>query len=236
MKQTGVALFALLFLLVFSCPVPAQVLDLADIVGGGDGTGVGTNSGISVVTGDATVRHASLLTAPVNVYTTSNNPLIDGVFIPDGGPGGSAVITVSSTGTTVTGVADTTGFGTASQNTWDHIWNGLNTGTSTSLAGSVLGVHANKGITFDLDAIEAANSGLQVTSTNLTAAMGTFSPLAGSVDFYAFVDGVPIATTSIATRDSTVAFGSIPIAPDASYLTLITSSNGTIRSRLVHVA
>ena len=204
----------------------AVTLDLADIVGGGNGLGTGTaNQAIDISTGFPTSLFASGVVTPVNSYIPSSNPFVDGVFVPDGGPGQTASIPVSSTGLFVTGVSDSTLFGSAT--TWDHIRNGINTSTSTALPGSLIGVHTSKGITFDLGAIEAANPGLQATQVDLTAAMGANAN--GNADYYVYLDGVLVAQTNItATADGTVTFPSIPVAPTNRFLTLMTVANGPI--------
>ncbi|MCP5056628.1 MAG: hypothetical protein GY937_07840 [bacterium] len=227
------SLLALLTFMLTASGAGSLTLDLADMVGGGDGTGTGTaDSGINLTTGAATTGHSNELSAPTNTYVTAaGNAFVDGVFVPDGGAGGTAVIAVSSTGTTATGISDSTGFGGFDPNhTWDHPWNGDNALVSTTLTGTVLGAHANKGITFDLDAIEAANPGLQVTSASLTAAMGTNA--GGLVDYYAFLDGSLAGSTTIGPNQSntTSALGSINILPGQRFLTLVTSSAGEINN------
>ena len=204
----------------------ARDLDLADIVGGGDGTGTGVVQGIHPVTGAVSTTHLGSITVfggQVNVTTPVANPYIDAVFAPDGGLGGSASIPVSTTGTSVTGISDSSG-----AETWDLIWANENpTGVTTTLTfGSFLGVHANKGITFDLDAIELDNPGYQATQFSVDAAFG--GTTAGDVDFYVVVDGTIIEQTNI--TGSTGSNSKVPLGAtlgtDDRFLTLITSANG----------
>lgn len=221
---------AVILLSSFAQPeVRGDTIDLADIVGGGDGSGNGSNAGINMETGDATTDHQGLLSGfPENQFVTSSNPFVDGVFIPDGGVGGSEIIQVSSTGLTVDGISDSTGFiFDDSIHSWDHIWNGNNLSTSTTLEGPRIGVHANKGITFDLDAIESA-AGEALASYTITAA--TANSGVAAPDFYLFIDGVLQHSVSLSGADQTMVFTGSLESSDR-FLTLVCSSNGRINSQ-----
>jgi hypothetical protein len=207
--------------LVFAGDAGALTIDLADIVGGGDGTGTGGDAGVDVTDGSTTTTHAGPIDAPTNTFVPAANPLIDGVVIPDGGPGGSAAVPISSTGLTATGISDSTEL---VSHTWDHVWNGTNLGTTTNWVGAVLGMYANKGVTFDLAAITAAHGGLVPDSFDATPITGTSA--AAQVDFYAFADGVLIASASLAGEDQFAPGFESPIPFDARFLTLVTSSDG----------
>ncbi|MEM7455141.1 MAG: PEP-CTERM sorting domain-containing protein [Planctomycetota bacterium] len=195
------------------------VLDLADIVGGGDGTGNGSNQGINMLNGNAQGTHTSSSFTPGNSYIASSNPFVDGVFTPDGGFGGTNSIQISSTGISVTGISDT------NAQTWDHIWNGLNVFTNTGLIfDSIIGAHASKGITFDLDAIESANPGMSVSSYALVAANGNH--VSANIDYYVFGDGALLNSVNVNGQEQTFDFGSNSIGSDTRFLTLVASSNG----------
>jgi hypothetical protein len=202
----------------------ATTIDLADIVGGGDGSGNGGNAGVDVTDGSTTTSQTGPITAPTNTFVPAANPLIDGVVIPDGGGGGAATVPISSTGLTVTGISDSTELGPA--HTWDHVWNGTNFGTTTTWVGAVLGMHANKGVTFDLEAIGAAHGGFLPASFSAWPITGS-SPSA-QVDYYAFVDGVLVASASLSGEDAFAPGFESSIPPDARFLTLLTSSDGLI--------
>jgi hypothetical protein len=90
-------------------------------------------------------------------HRAASLPFVDGVFIPDGGRG---PVQVNSAGQTFSD------FGPTNNLTWGPIWAGTSCGTAaeniaTKLAGvdygapghAALFLHANKGITFDLDAV-----------------------------------------------------------------------------------
>jgi PEP-CTERM motif len=200
------------------------ILNLADIVGGGNGTGNGTaNQGINILTGNI-VAPGSVggITAVPNAFVLSANPFVDGVFVPDGGPTGSASIQVSSTGLMVTGISDS-----SQVTTWDHFRNGNNFGVSNSFLGSsVIGAHASKGITFDLNAMEAFHSG-QASSYNITAGTGNAS--GASVDFYLFVDGIFKNFVFLTGSGKSSNFSGTFSSSDR-FLTLITSPRGNFGS------
>lgn len=206
--------------------VGTTTLDLADVVGGGDGTGTGSVQAIDITDGSITTTHVGAIGAAANtLFGVATNPFVDGVFNPDGGVGAAAAIPVSSTGVTVTGISDTEG------ETYDHIWaneDPLLVSTALSFT-SFIGVHASKGITFDLDAIEAANPGMQATQFDMLAAMGSGSGIneIGDVDFYIVVDGVIMDSVNLVNLngDSSAPL-TTSIDADDRFLTLIASSNG----------
>lgn len=135
-------------------------LDLADIVGGGNGLGTGTYRH-AIDPRDAKVQtqnFGNLENVVTNRFAQSPFEFIDGVVIPDG-ENGKTEIPVSSTGVTIRGLPKTSG------NAWDMIRNGpVASQHSPELDGidftkdghSLLGLHANAGITFDLAALRRA--------------------------------------------------------------------------------
>lgn len=211
-------------------PLVSSGISLADIVGGGDGSGNGANQGISVLTGAVTTTHTTHIACPVNTFTTATNPYVDGVFCPDGGPDGTDAIAIASTGLTLTGVPDWTPSANQST-TWDHLWNGPYSGLGTIPVGT-LAAHANKGITFDLNAIRAAHRNRVV---DRFAASMTFAPPADpnpslrDVTFIVAVDGVERARYNSQHESLSVPVD-IPLEEDEQFLTLITASDGDIAS------
>lgn len=140
-------------------------LDLADIVGGGNGTGTGTTrQGLDPRDASEQTKDLGRLDkVKTNQFAAAKSEFIDGVFIPDG-LGGKGVIPISSTGLTVTSLPKTSG------EAWDLIRNGPVASQHSPVAGgidftkdghSLLGLHANAGITFDLAAIrKSAGAGV----------------------------------------------------------------------------
>lgn len=197
-------------------------LDLADIVGGGNGRGSGTpGSGIDP-------RNAVVQTRPfgrlgnvvTNTFAASKFPFVDGVFIADGRD--DVVIPVSSTDITITNIPATNGAA------WDHIRNGpVASQHSPELDGidftkdghTLLGIHANAGITFDLEAIrEASNE----TDMRFTSRVGYFGAGGDNrADVWIFVDGKPARAFKRLRRDDGLQEVDIPIPASARFLTLL---------------
>jgi hypothetical protein len=146
-----------------------KVLDLADVVAGGDGYSRRRGRGIHPVSGQ-------LVDSPLpsgfggdgRYHRVGSLPFVDGVFIPDGSRG---PVQIDSTGRTFDE------FGPTSNRTAYSVWpgGGIPSGdpgqlVSTELAGvdyaspghGLLLLNANKGITFDLDAVRRANPGCKI--------------------------------------------------------------------------
>lgn len=128
-----------------------QGLDLADIVGGGDGRGGGTRGmGIHPVTAKPAKEKLGIFPGDkANRFSPWPGRFIDGVTLVQGGPGKK--VTITSSGLTFDDLPTTTGQG------WDLIRNGpVNEQKSTRIGAvdfqspghSVLGIHANAAITF----------------------------------------------------------------------------------------
>jgi hypothetical protein len=200
-------------------------LGLADIVGGGNGTGNGTKGhGLDPRSAKVQTRYFGALG---NVITNQFNPspfdFVDGVFIPDG-KGGSAKIPVSSTGLTVTGLPKTSG------NAWDMIRNGpVASQHSPKLGGinfkdanqSLLGIHANAGITFSLDAFRKA---LGQTELRFTAQVGYFGVGTNSrASAWVVIDGKIKESFKKITRTDELQAIDLAISADSQFLTLIST-------------
>ncbi|WP_182867646.1 DUF1553 domain-containing protein [Rhodopirellula sp. JC639] len=213
-------------------------IDLADIVGGGNGSMTGAfRQGIDPRTAKVQTRDFGKLGNVVtNRFSESEFEFVDGVFIPDG-DGGRAEIPVSSTGVTIRGLPSTSG------NAWDMIRNGpVASQHSPALDGidftqggrSVLGLHANAGITFDVAAIGrqlmgATDAGTQATTAPLrfTALLGYFGA-AGShhADVWVFADGLKLAEFRNLKRDDGLQSIDLQLAPSVRFLTLVATDGG----------
>ncbi len=200
---------------------------LADLVGGGDGHGTGkASAAIDPVSGAATEERRGFLEGAVtNQFAVSDVRFIDGVVIPDGGESGE--VPVTSTGIRVTGVPDTSG------KAWDAIRNGpVNSQFSTELGGTdftkeghtLLSLHANSAITFDLQALRAA--GLP-ESVRLSAQAGYFgqTPHEGA-SFHVFLDGQLLTERRGLGRDDGVVGIEIELPSTGLFLTLMATDNG----------
>ena len=102
-----------------------ESFDLADVVGGGDGNGKGRQQGIDPWSGNTATAHTKSTDGTANIFhAVDGNALVDGVFVPDGGPYGSNEVPITSTGIRVSGISD------SPARTYDHIWNGHNSGVN----------------------------------------------------------------------------------------------------------
>jgi mono/diheme cytochrome c family protein len=203
-------------------------ISLADLVGGGNGTGSGKyRQGIDPRSGVVQTRDfGDLANVKVNQFTKTKLPFIDGVFIPDG-QGGKAAIPVSSTGLTVTGLP------TTSRKAWDAIRNGPVGSQHSPEAGgidftkdghSLLGLHANAGITFDLDAIRRATG---EEGLRLSAKLGYFGAAGGSsADAWVFVDGVKAFEARGLRREDGLRGIDLALPATARFLTLVSGDGG----------
>lgn len=182
----------LVLLTATSLQAAPLILDLADIVGGGNGTGTGTdNTGINPRSGLTVVGITSTNNPGTpNIFSTVVHPFIDGVFVPDGGAG---LTPITSTGITAA-LPDT------DSNSWE---NGIGSnaaccggnlriaGVTTNMfagANSGIGFHANKGITFDLNAIRAAYPNYSIDSFSAVVDANVGS--GATVSFFTLLDGV----------------------------------------------
>ncbi|MEZ6055161.1 MAG: DUF1553 domain-containing protein [Planctomycetaceae bacterium] len=208
--------------------------NLADIVGGGNGLGTGKiRSAIDPRDGKVqTENFGKLSNVETNRFSPSDFEFIDGVFIPDG-EDGKAEIPVSSTGITITGLPKTSG------DAWDMIRNGpVASQHSPELGGidftkeghSLLGLHANAGITFDVAAIrnvlteQVANP---QDSLRLTAKLGYFGAVGGyHADAWVFVDGKQVAHFPKLKREHGLQNVEIELPPSSRFVTLVATDGG----------
>jgi mono/diheme cytochrome c family protein len=209
-------------------------MNLADIVGGGNGFGTGTYRkavdprSAKVQTGD----FGKLVNVETNRFSPSDFEFIDGVFVPDG-EDGKAKIPVSTTGTTISGLPKTSG------DAWDMIRNGpVASQHSTELGGidfakdghALLGLHANAGITFDVAAIRNALVGLEANpreTLRFTAKLGYFGAVGGyHADAWVFVDGRQTAHFPKLKREHGLQKVEIELPPLARFLTLVATDGG----------
>ena len=204
-------------------------LDLADIVGGGNGEGTGNlDRGIDPRTGKAETKRLGYLDkVEANRFVPCDNRFIDGVFIPKG-EGGKANIPVSSTGITVTDISG------ADSKAWDMIRNGpVNSQHSPELGGvhfadgskSLLGLHANAGITFDLAEFRDA---IGEKALRFSAQVGYFGQENGKAfaDVRVFVDGKMVAEFRKLKRADHLTDINVLIPASARFLILMATDGG----------
>jgi hypothetical protein len=200
-------------------------LDLADVVGGGNGTGNGTKGhGLDPRSAQVQTRKFGALGNVVtNRFKPSSFAFVDGVFIPDG-EAGTAKIPVSSTGLTVTGLPKTSG------KAWDMIRNGpVASQHSTKLGGidfkdanqSLLGIHANAGIIFDLQVFRKA---LGQDELRFSAQVGYFGAAGKNrASAWVIVDGKIVESFKNITRNDGLQPIDLALPAKAKFLTLIST-------------
>jgi len=201
-------------------------IQLADIVGGGDGYGSGkAGAGIDPLTGQPIEAARGILPDVVlNRFSSSPLKFVDGVVIPDASESGTPI---SSTGLTIRDVPKISG------QVWDAIRFGpVNSQFSTKLGevdfGSsqhtLLSLHANAAITFDLEELRQAGAPVEM---KLTTSVGYFGQTAqAGASFSIYVDGELKSQRVGLGRDD----GLVPVEMDlpatARFLTLMATDHG----------
>ena len=207
-----------------------EALDLADIVGGGNGFGTGKKGqGLDARTGKVQERpFGDLGNVSPGHFAACDYPFIDGVFVPANGQ-----TTISSTALIAHNLPANSG------KAWDMIRHGpvssqysttLGTIDYNSAGHSMIGLHANAGITFDLAAIR--NAARPPAETDASVVEYQFSAVAGyggrtvepSAEFRIFLDGELKSTGRLGRNDT--ANISIEIPATSRFLTLISTDGG----------
>lgn len=218
-----------------------QSIDLSDLVGGGNGLGVGRigvwldlktgREGTDLVLDpkqQADLEDIASLerrTTDDRYHLVTHLPYVDGVFSPDGGVG---PVQISSQRHLWNDCPDTTGI------YFEDIFNGSYIGTSYNheliLDGQAYGtkeypalaLHSNAGITFDLDAIRADMPGLKITHFKSLCGI---SQEAGTrtwrMDFYVLVDGKKRFESLDMNVDSGPREIAVPLSREDRFLTLV---------------
>ena len=210
-----------------------EPLDLADMIGGGDGRGSGVRGrGIHPRTGNLVMDkigfHPDITTNRLQKLEWPGNPenalrFVQWVFVPDG----SKPVPVASK-QEVQGVPPTSG------NAWDAVRNGpLNGQVSTKINGidyasaahSILGLHANAGVTFDLSRIRDY-SGVRLFRLSALVGFGA-SPgaLNTRADFSVYIDTEQVFQ-KLKLKKSDFAEVDIAVPETAKTLTLIATDGG----------
>ncbi len=214
-----------------------EALDLADMVGGGDGRGTGQKgAGLVLNSGEFTTRkltyHRDFLPnrfdAPnFNPGGKPAPPFVSGVFLPDGGAEGNLSAKIA-------GDIVLKNIPKTSMHSWDAVRNGLLNAQVHAKAGgvdfvsdghSVLGLHANSAVTFNIAEIRRANGGGD-WRFNATVGFGASAGAAASLaDFAVYVDGDAKAEKR-KMRKTDSASVDVPIPASARYLTLMATDGG----------
>lgn len=211
-------------------------VNLADIVGGGNGFGTGRiGYGIDPLGNRPAAFNFDLAVARAgdNTYTETRwNRFIDGVFVPDGGPG---AVQISSTGLRFADCPDTNNL------FWSIIQNGGYVRDwdqaplePLRLAGRAYGdadnpvifMHSNLGITFDLKAIRSELQTPQLLEFRTVCGISEYNPnRVPYADFFVLIDG-QIRFSRTGVKPGQAHRIAIPIELEDRFLTLVTTDGG----------
>lgn len=205
-------------------------IDLADIVGGGNGLGTGTDqTGINPVSGKQAGLVSGTHVSANNYRTIPSNPYIDGVFIPNGG----TRQIVSSAGNVFDECPVTSG---SCFNNIGYAMRSINTNRtpeSSKLYRSIT-MHANIGITFDLNAIRRLmpETGTIHFQTQIGIERMPFRPKASNADFWVLVDGKPRFNKTQVKHKSFYSVD-VELSQNDRFLTLIVTDGGDPETRTI---
>lgn len=203
-------------------------VDLADIVGGGNGFGTGRrNVSIDPVTGELTEIFYEDRFSDNAYRGVESNPFIDGVFVPNSA---NASQIVSSLGD----VFD------ECPATQENFYLGVTTGISVlngrpivlnnvdygrSDRNSIF-MHTNLGVTYDLNAIRSQLADIRITRFQSTVGLCNSSWRDSNADFWVLVDGKVRYRKENVQQKGIVDFLDIELSDDDRFLTLITTDGG----------
>lgn len=239
--QSGLAARADLFVLqlpsVSQLGNPAERINLADIVGGGNGRGTGKlDQGIELATGQSSsTPPTTIRLARRNEFRPSRQARgIDGVFVPNGALG---PVVISTTGLRFSQCPETMGsffsgptnsgkfFDLPSQQIVTARFNGIRFGTSAHPA---LTLHPNAGITFDLNQIRQDNPDIEIE--RFTAVCGIPKNLPqtpfSSADVWVLLDGVVCQHLYYPVGWKVVEKVDVPIPAHTRFLSLVATCSG----------
>lgn len=214
-----------------------EVLDLADMVGGGDGHGSGKKgAGLVLETGESETTKLGLhrnvkpnRLAPNRIALPDANAsrFVKGVFLPNGGPDGKGRIALAPD-VVLKDLPPTSGLA------WDAVRNGrLNAQAHARIDGvdyeeegrSVLGLHANAAVVFDLAALREAYG---LGALRLTGVVG-FGAKQGAAptkaDFAVYLDAERVVHRAGLAKTESLAL-EVPVPAGARFLTLMATDGG----------
>jgi hypothetical protein len=212
----------------------SRVIDLLDIVAGGDGAGYRRERGIDPSTGiQDSLFVPSWRLGGQQYHHTSRYQLLDGVFVADGSQG---PVLIDSAGHTFDGFPKTSG------KSWGSIWaRAAGVQPDARALGAEYWVYAvdstselmpknrgllalgcNAGITFDLATLRRAHRSRPFARFCTTAATYGTQPS----DLWVFVDGRPAWKATGINSTSGVQRVEVPIGPTDQFLTLVTTDRG----------
>ncbi len=209
-------------------------IDLADIVGGGNGFGTGQfNFGINPVTGEFGGRKTSNRPSKNDYKVTPQNPFVDGVFVPNG----NNKQIISSLGHIFQECPVTQGiYFTEIINNPDIFdgqsmtLNGIHYGTDGN---TCLFMHANLGITFDLDAIRSRLPGKRIVRFQSLIGVSDTALREFNADFWMLVDGKLRYRKEHVQQKGLPDTFQIELSNTDRFLTLVTTDGGDPDARIL---
>lgn len=206
--------------------------NLADVVGNGNGFGTGTfNIGIDPITGQSGTIGESDRTTSNEYKILTHNPCIDGVFVPNG----KTRQIVSSQGHVFEECPGTYG------NFYLDIGNtpkiaalqpSVQEELNSEAGNTCLLLHANIGITFNLDAIRSGLPGIKIKQFKSRLCISTAAPAMPNADFWVLVDGKVRYSRKNVTDKSFVDSVTIELHENDRFLSLVTTDGGDPENRI----
>ena len=167
-----------------------ETLSLADIVGGGNGLGTGTlDMGINPTSGKPSSEIEGRRAASNDYRLVPSNPYIDGIFVPDG----RTPQIISSQGHLFRECPETSGL--CCENIMNIVRNldllVTQQGQIADVPVQAISLHANMGITFDLQALRSLLPGVNITRFKSQFGIRKWAVRldASNADFGILVDG-----------------------------------------------
>jgi hypothetical protein len=208
-----------------------KVLDLVDVLAGGDGYSERRNKGIDPISGRLVDSLDTIAAKPWSgdgrYHRVAGRPMVDGVFVPNGG---SRAVQVDSAGHTFDEFLET------SNKTWQYVWAGgllpidevptVIDGVDYASSGhGLIYLNGDSAITFNLEAIRRANPGYRPLRFRATAAnMGP--DINGYADVWILVDGRKRFQRRQINSSSGAFSAVVPIGKEDRFLTLAATDGG----------
>jgi hypothetical protein len=211
-----------------------KTLNLADIVGGGNGFGTGQlDMGIDPLTGEPVKGQAlpEVKTAANTYLSVSTSPYIDGVFIPNG----KTKQMISSQGHIFEQCPGSSGSCYGSIITAIRILDPQtiqNATLSESMTVPCILMHANLGITYDLGAIRDLLPGVKIVrfQSRFGIEKEAIRPGSSNADFWILVDG-KLRQKKTQVKEKTLFSVDLELSDNDRFLTLVTTDGGDPNDR-----
>ncbi len=219
---------------------PGRCLDLADVIGGGNGFGTGgIGCGIDATTGQMVSKVKYGYRKGTGKYIpVKGTDYIDGIFVPDAGF--NTAIQISSTGLKWFGCPDTDGYVWEDLNNSNIMLKGDGGYTKMRLGGQLYGtrskpmisMHSNMGVTFDLQAMRRLMPGIDIKEFCAVCGLSGTTVVpdntidVAKVDFYVLLDGAErVSYPGMTSRNGTRPVR-VEIHPQDRFLTLVVTDGG----------